>query len=243
MNSFFSAESDSRRSVRIALAAAVLLISATGYATGRWLDRWGPSPDLESAVSALKQTPMEFGDWIGEEMETSPDVIRAAEVSSSLSRRYIHRKTGATVTIALVCGRAVPVTRHTPNYCYPAAGYAPTDEPWQSEIAIDGKPDRAEFIHCNYVKPNAALPTGISILWAYGSDGQWIADESARYLYVAKRTLYKLYVIRDTSGLATAPKDLDADGFVREFLPALTRALWTRNGSENTASRSAEPQH
>lgn len=219
--------------IRAALALTVASIMVVGYGIGVWMDRWGAPPDLTSAAESLKRVPYEIGDWVGEDLEGSEEQNRGAEVVASLTRRYVNRRTGASATIALVCGRAVPVTRHTPDYCYPAAGFEPLDPPWKTDVELGGKSAKASFFHCDYVKPNIAVPTGLSILWCHGDGSHWTASENARYLHIAKRVLYKLYVIRETSGLATAPKDIDHDGFVKDFMPALSQSLFGEPGSQS----------
>src|SRR5271166_4609871 len=93
-----------------ALTASVALV-ASGLVHGYWTDRWRPSPDVTAAAGRLDSLGLDLGNWKGEVIEVKPGQAGAG-VAGSIQRRYQHRRTGATVVVALVCGRPGPVSIH-----------------------------------------------------------------------------------------------------------------------------------
>src|SRR5437868_1482731 len=109
--------------MRRAIPAVVglLIVVGVGLVQGYWTDRWHVGEKVERAVQSLDRVPKEVGDWTSEEL--NPSGNDRLGLAGQLYRRYINRKTGDTIEIALVCGRPGPVSIHTPDVCYGASGF------------------------------------------------------------------------------------------------------------------------
>lgn len=211
---------NAKRVVGLLLAAA--LVALGGYAHGRWINRWGPPPEIQAAVRALDRLPRRVGDWVAREREIPPDVLRAAEVDGAVTLSYRNLRTGAEVDVALVCGRPAAVGRHSPAHCYPGAGYEPTGEAATLVEPSTG----AVFRALNFTKPRSVIPAGLSVLWSFGDQRGWRHVERPRFTHFARPNLYKLYVLRRGHAETwDAPPDPDPDGFLKVFLPALDEVL------------------
>src|SRR4051812_21450508 len=93
--------------------AAVVVLLFSGLVHGIWTERWTGREDLKAAAARLHQLPRKLGDWEGEDLQTAS---RSANgLTGALSRRYVHRPTGRTVTIFVGCDRPGPVSIHTPD--------------------------------------------------------------------------------------------------------------------------------
>src|SRR5437764_15264638 len=108
------------------ILSAIPLLLAFGAVEGVWSERWHKSGALEQAAARLDQLPLNVGDWQGRDQELDARVQTLAELSGYRSRQYVHRTTGATLSVLLVCGRPGPVAVHSPEVCYAGAGYALT---------------------------------------------------------------------------------------------------------------------
>ena len=111
------------------------------------------SPPVETAQAAerLDAMPLELGEWDGEVGEVKAGEAGAG-VAGCIKRRYVHRKTGAVVSLFLVCGRPGPVSIHTPEVCYGASGFLVGNK---SAVELDQSGDR-----CGRPTPSAQRHRG-----------------------------------------------------------------------------------
>jgi hypothetical protein len=202
------------------ILAALPLVVAYGVVEGSWTGRWHRSADLDLAVARLDKVPLEIGDWRGEALELGAQQARVAQIEGSLLRRYTNGRTGATVTVLIVCGRPGPIAVHPPDVCYGGAGYTPTAAPTRSTVEGEAPAGTAEFWGATFVKSDAVVPERLSIRWAWGSRGEWAAADHPRLRFARAAALYKMYVICP----ALADK-ADADEPSRQLLPPLLGEL------------------
>src|SRR6516162_5920447 len=99
----------------VAVTASAALV-ASGLVHGFWTDRWMPPADVARATERLDDLPLEIGPWKGHKVEIKPGQAGAG-VAGFIQRRYENVQTGASVAVAVVCGRPGPVSIHTPEVC------------------------------------------------------------------------------------------------------------------------------
>src|SRR5207237_3836187 len=85
----------------------VVALIACGIVHGVWTDRWARAADTNGLAAKLRDLPLSVGDWHGENLEG--DTRGLGPIAGFLQRRYVNERTGAVVTVALVCGRPGPV--------------------------------------------------------------------------------------------------------------------------------------
>ena len=116
----------SRTGFLMAAAAAMLLIGVT-VLQGWWTERWAEREDraLEKAALRLEQSfPETFGDWkLDRRLETSKAELDRAGAVGSISRIYRNTKTRTPVSAFVVCATPHDASGHTPDRCYPGAGF------------------------------------------------------------------------------------------------------------------------
>jgi hypothetical protein len=202
----------------LAPLTATVLIVATGIVHGFWSDRWAPAVEPQMAADRLATIPMTIGEWDGKDpdrpVESVPGVV------GSLQRRYTHRITGASVTLALVCGRAGPVSIHTPDSCYTASGY---DFGKQTQLAVAPGVD---FWTADAVRTKASEETRLRIFWAWNDGKGWLAPDDSRTAFARVPVLHKLYVLRELNSLSEPVKDDPALGFLRTLIAELDARLF-----------------
>ena len=208
-----------------AYAAALAVVISAGIVNGVLTGRWTTSTGLRDRVAALDRVPMVVGDWAGHASDLDRRTIEQAGIKGYLLRRYENRRLGAAVTVLLVCGRPGPISVHTPEVCYSGIGYEPESATSKRVIAVAGSPRPDEFWVTNLVKPGPAAAEHLRIFYSWGNDGTWHASERPRLEFGGSEALYKLYVIRATSGV-DVPREGDVGAeFVRQLLPELRKAL------------------
>ena len=95
------------------VATSVALLVACGLVHGFWTDRWEPAPDPAAVAARFDALATDLGDWQGEALPVGPRETRG--LSGYLVRRYVNRRTGDAVTVALMSGPPRVVSIHTPS--------------------------------------------------------------------------------------------------------------------------------
>jgi hypothetical protein len=115
------------KGIATAAAAALLVVTVTvaqGLITERWKDK-SVSKELESASRLLEaKFPKKFGTWeLERELESDPKELERAGAVGHISRLYRNTRTKARVSAFVVCARPHDASGHTPDRCYPGAGF------------------------------------------------------------------------------------------------------------------------
>lgn len=235
----------------ITLAGAALLVVgvtvAQGYLTERWKDK-SVSKELDAAATLLEATfPKEFGSWeLERELESDPKELERAGAIGHISRLYRNTRTKARVSAFVVCARPHDASGHTPDRCYPGAGFEIGEAEHRQKIPLtDGR--EAETFTGTFRKTGQTL----RIFWTYGirdkeaieqedvaSPRTWIAPQIARIALVGEPAVYKLYAIVDETRLTSAQAMVECEDFIGGLLPAIDAAA--RGPGSGPAPREGE---
>ena len=128
-----------KRSHLFAAVIAICIIVATGTVHGFKFDRWGVSRELEAARSRVDRVPMTIGSWKGGPSNFDRRAMLAVGLEGFISRGYKNDATGKSVSLLLMCGRPGPVSVHTPEICYPGAGFE-LIQTHPSEVRVGAEP-------------------------------------------------------------------------------------------------------
>jgi len=206
------------------ILAAVLLMGVSCYYQGIWSERWGEFPELEIFAQQLKEIPKTVGEWEGVDGEESSEEIKKISRAAGEMNRLYKNPAGEEVRVMIMCARFRDIFNHTPERCYPAAGFEMMSEPQREVLSIDGKD--AQFFTTSFRKSD---PTGTHEergYWTWTADGTWLAPTNERLVFGGERALYKLYVFAAVPNRERARSQEDfREQFIREFIPAATRAL------------------
>ncbi len=203
------------------LAAAVLLMGVSCYYQGIWSERWGVSPEMQIYPKQLHEVPLVVGEWEGEDVGESDDRIKEISGSKGEFNRVYKNGSGEEVHVMLMCAHFRDIFSHTPEICYPAAGFETLNPPEQVVI------DDSEFFTTTFRKSDTVSGTRDERgYWSWSADGKWYAPEDQRGRFAGDRALYKLYVFTTVPTREGARSDKDICGdFIRVFMPAMTTAL------------------
>jgi hypothetical protein len=201
-----------------ALLGAVALV-ACGIVHGFWTDRWAPPAEVGKAAQRLDAIPLRLGEWEGEVEEVKPGDAGEG-VAGCIRRRYVHRQTGATISLFLVCGRPGPVSIHTPDVCYGASGYlvntrsryqsGPGDSMWKADAT----------------RTTATEETRLRLYWGWSDSSAWMAADDPRVEFARCPVLHKLYVVRELSGWNEPNRGEPCEEFLQILTPVLQRVLF-----------------
>lgn len=205
------------------VAIAVVIIVTAAIVQGIWTERWGDFPELKLYADQLKNVPMQIGDWTGEDLPAEDQrVLDIAGAVGSLSRLYRNEHNDQ-VSIFIVCGRLDDVFFHSPDRCYPAAGFETTSDVGHQNIEVGS--DVAEFKTATFLKADPVGTQSLRIYWSFNGSGPWVAPDAYRWAFAGQRALYKIYVVSPISERDSSSVQNPAVDFIRAALPQLNKAF------------------
>ncbi|MGI9177825.1 MAG: exosortase-associated EpsI family protein [Pirellulales bacterium] len=243
----------------LTLAGAAALVAGVTFVQGIWTERWKDktvSKDLDAAAKVLESTfPKKFGAWEMERvLEGDPKELERAGAVGHVSRLYRNSRTKARVSAFIVCARPHDASGHTPDRCYPGAGFEIGEAEHRQKVPLsDGR--EAEAFTGTFRKTGQTL----RIFWTYGIRDEadivkenvatgrtWIAPQIARIALVGEPAVYKLYAIVDETRLSAAQAMVECEDFLANLLPALDAAAISDSASPGdqppAGAESATPQ-
>jgi hypothetical protein len=242
-----------------AIAAIVMVVGVT-VVQGTWTERWGRQHDvagLERAARLLERAfPKNFGDWGYEkELESDPKELERAGAVGHVSRVYRSGKSKAPISAFVVCATPPDASGHTPDRCYPGAGFEIAEAEHRETIKLqDGRV--AEAFTGTFRKQGQTL----RVFWTYGVSSpdpdaaknpvpddarpqqvRWIAPGIARIALNGEVAVYKLYAIIDQTKLTASQSTFECTDFLAQLLPALDEQIAADRGSKPTSPEPTEP--
>lgn len=227
----------------VPMAFGLLLLMAGGFVHGKWTGRWQVR-DLTHVAARVHQIPEQIGDWICiEEGSISQAELQMAELHSYTMRHYRNQRTGATVTMLLMCGPTGPVAVHPPTACYEGRGYRQTGDVSLHRVAFrqhSSAPNSEtltsgshQLMTAQFVKPGRANQKKARIFWSWSSDGNWSTPASPRVEFAGREFLFKLYVTQEAHELQTPDGTTPPEVFLNDLLPELRRTVFQSQTSDS----------
>ena len=204
----------------------VALVAGATVLQGMWTDRWSGrnvAADLQQAAQVLEQKfPERFGGWeFVQELPSDPKQLERAGAVGPISRLFVNKESGAKVSAFIVCATPHDASGHTPDRCYPGAGFEIAEAEHRQSIPLaDGR--TAETFTGTFRKTGQTL----RVFWTYGVDGRWIAPQIARIELAGTSAVYKLYAIIDETRLAGGQAPVVCADFLSALLPAFDAAVY-----------------
>lgn len=234
----------SRWAAFLPVAGAVILVVVVTAVQGVWTERWSNrdiAGELKASAEILEEVfPNEVGPWrYVDVVESNQEQLERAGAVGHVSRLYQHRDTGAKVAAFVICATPHDASGHTPDRCYPAAGYVIAETEHRAKIELaDGR--NAEAFVGTFRKTGQT----IRVFWTYGVRGEWLAPQIARIELAGTASVYKLYAIIDQTSLTPAQATSICDEFLSELLPEFDRAVaerQTRNPDQVGSAAADDP--
>ena len=230
------------RNSMLTFAAALVLVVGVTVLQGLWTERWAErrDDDLVAAAGVLERAfPTSFGDWkLDRELETSKAELERAGAVGSVSRVFRNDKTKTAISTFVVCATPYDASGHTPDRCYPGAGFEIAEQEHRETIELaDGRVAEA------YTGTFAKRGQTLRVFWTYGVPAEreasggdeapamgleplsWVAPQIARIFLHDYPAVYKLYVIIDQTQLPGSRATKECSGFIAQLLPAFEAAI------------------
>jgi hypothetical protein len=188
------------------MGLAIAMILAAGWAHGHWTHRWTIIPAVQALAAKVGELPAEADEWSATSEPLDPRELRAAGGEVALQRSY--RAPGAPpAEVFLIAGRAASVSSHTPEVCYPGAGFllGPI-----RRVVIGGGgagPEPSEFATAVATRKEPGKDESIRLYWAWNDGRGWRAPSDPRVAFLSAPALCKLYLISPVAGSGDADDD------------------------------------
>ena len=202
-----------------------MLIVGAGLVHGTWTNRWRPSPALAALARGLNPYLMVIGDWNGTAFELPARDRAMAGAVACLARRYSSPIRGVSVSVLLFGGLPGIISAHTPDVCYPGAGYT-LDAPSVFQRR-DSRGDRRAEFRTALATRGGTNPSALRIFWSWNASKGWLAPEEPRWEFSDAPALCKLYIVRETAGAGVDLGDDPCNDFLSVFLPELDRLVFS----------------
>ena len=208
----------------VVITAVVMILGTTvlqGRMTERWSDR-NVAVELQRAADLLESRfPARFGSWeTVEEIASDPREFARAGAVGHISRSYRNLKTKAQIATFVVCATPHDASGHTPDRCYPGAGFEIAEQEHRLIVPLD-EGRQAEVFTGTFRKSGQTL----RVLWTYGIDHHWIAPQIARIELANAKAVYKLYSIIDETALPAGVGAQVCQEFLAQLLTEFDVAL------------------
>lgn len=225
------------------LVAAIIVVLGGGVVRARWASRQADTRDIQAAASRLASVSKNSGEWVSTEREFNVSEYASAGIQGALLRDYKHQGTGQQMTLMIVCGRPGPIAAHTPEVCYPGAGFQVLSDHIRVTLERGNARPPDLFWKLRLNKKDSVLPQYLNVTYSWSPDGTWLAPErDARFAFADAAVLYKLYAIRPVPpSIAMEGEAVEAEtdptvDFLQAVLPDLNRAIFPAPAASAPAS-------
>lgn len=222
------------------LALAVAILVSGALVEGYWSLRWGRGDadlSLNPLAQAVEQVPLTFQSWRADEPQPpDPRVVEISGARAFFQATYRDAIQGDAVTVYLLGGWSRDISVHTPDACYPGAGFVMETSPQPFVFSYSGQAEagptsgttgslrQAEFLTAVFTKTEPTGVTRVRVFWSWNDGRGWKAPEFPRWTYGGRRPLVKLYLVGD-SPPNKLPHENPALRLAGQLLPALDTQL------------------
>jgi EpsI family protein len=208
---------------RVGLACAILLGSAGVRA---WQVR-----RIEGELAAgrnrprfdLDLVPMNLGRWKGGPTELDEQIARYTGADQIITRRYVDQDTGAAVDMILLYGPAADVYLHSPEVCYPSAGF--TLEAGPDDRVVDAPPYKAPFRSLVYAKGEGAHSDRQEVYFTWWYDGHWTPQVGKQKHFERIPGMYKIHLARRVVAAEKRDVGNPCEALLKVLLPEVERRM------------------
>jgi EpsI family protein len=209
--------------LRVALVCGILLGSlAVRNWQGRRIEayltrtRFGPRIDLE-------QIPMKLGPWDGTKTELDPMIARGTGADQAVTRHYVNHDTGAAIDVILLYGPAVNMYTHSPEVCYPAAGFATLAGP--SVRTIKTGEGGVPFKSLVYSRGEGGVSDLQEVYYTWWYNGRWTPNVGPHKDFERIPNMYKVHLARRVTSAEKRDVGNPCELFLHELMPDMERRM------------------
>jgi hypothetical protein len=202
----------------IIIGLAMLFVVAGGAVEYARMGRSANTDQIAQARAKLKSIPLTIGEWKGVDEDFDARQLAVAEASGYCNREYIHQKTQEHVRILIICGSPSAIGAHDPTVCYGGSGFQ--QKKGEEILTIAAQDQKSDAMWKAQFDTETLPAISLQVLWAWSSQGLWIASSNPRFEFANEPLLYKIYVSRQIGPREDPNRDPSVE-LLKELLPAI----------------------
>jgi hypothetical protein len=212
--------------VQVALGVILLGTSAAGRA---WQARRVDQMLRDGRVSPVRlaSLPKVLGPWVGDDETMDSAIARATGSTDSIFRNYQHRITGQKISLIVLFGPSTEMYVHSPENCYPAAGYAKVEGPKYRAISSAGAAGSWPFFETVFSKGEGGQGEQQEVYCTWRYSEAWTPGLTSPKGFERIPGMFKVQVgrrIRETE-LHLLHVDNPCESFLAQLMPELDRRI------------------
>jgi hypothetical protein len=172
----------------------------------------------------LDDLPKRLGSWqtrADKETQLDPEVARFAGSQSHILRTYVHDQSNEQVSVLILYGLAIKVNGHTPEICYPSAGYRLAAGPEDTQFLTPGSTTPETFRSAIYSRKTGPIAEYSEACYTFLYHGKWTPDLSAQWkLFRYYPGVFKIQVQGPATGLDLKDES-PAEALLKELVQAI----------------------
>jgi hypothetical protein len=129
------------------------------------------------------------------------------------------------VSVLLAWGRPGPLSVHSPEACYGAAGFSLSGPSERYSVTDAAGSNLADFWKSTFTRQDSTVSERLLVLHAWNRDGVWHAPQYPRWKLAGAPVLHKLYVTQSLSSRDEVTVMKDTKEFLQVFMPQVNEAL------------------
>ena len=201
-----------------AITCVILMISG-GV---RYVRDAGFTAKLEAALKSpfpLEELPKSLGDWrMSSDGDLEPEIARIAGASDHINRNYTNDKTGEVVSVLVLYGPAYALYGHTPELCYPAAGYSAINSVNNYSLKAAESDKAMGYRGGFFSKKRGSADEYVEVIYSFRFVDEWTSDPHAKWkMFRLHPGMYKIQIARQVTefGVETSPSLPLLQGFAK----------------------------
>lgn len=188
----------------------------------------------------LEEMPMNLGPWKGQATKLDPQVAAGTGSVDNVFRRYVNQLTGAAVDVIVLYGPTTNMFIHSPEICYPAAGYQLGAGPDARMIPI-GEGRSAPFRALVYTKGDSGVSIRQEVYFAWRYLGRWSPDVGSHKRFERIPGMYKVHVAREVGENELRGVGNPCESLLEYLVPELERRIAAARPSAAAPPTAAAP--
>jgi hypothetical protein len=213
-----------RAVVTLALLARAVLACALVLGSGAV--RWWQARRVDAAMAQgreapfpLAQVPINLGTWEGTATELDPLIVEGTGSSDHITRRYVDRRTGVSLDVIVLYGPTHDVFIHSPELCYPKAGFTGAGETIERPIRCPV--GNVPFRSVAYTKGDAGRSDSQEVYYSWRYGGRWSTTATTPKQSERIPGMYKVQVARRIVRGESRTLDNPCESFLEVLIPDL----------------------
>lgn len=225
---------------QVGLAVLLLGTSAAGRA---WQARRVDQMLRDGRVSpfSLTELPKTLGPWVGEDEKMDSAIARATGSTDSIFRSYQHRITGQKLSLIVLFGPSTEMYVHSPENCYPAAGFEKIEGPRYRAVASPAPAGSWPFFETVFSKGEGGQGEQQEVYCTWRYSEVWSPGLASPKGFERIPGMFKVQVGRRIKETEIQLLDVDnpCEAFLAQLMPEIDRRIRDSRAKSRPAAAAA----